>query len=212
MPSSILSHQAAVLPLKIKWPEKFDGTSLCVGSLAPDLQWFLSLFYAGVTERTFHSIGDMIYIFPLSLVLVVLFDKVLLPATSYFANGNHLGVFSKCLAFFGVDEWYILKRKRFTARWLVKASYSVILGILIHFLLDLPTHSQITYLLPFYDAEMPAWFLQEYIMLSLPFYGVVEVTNYNLLWLLFTVVFGVLGLYQLRYIKKHKLMAKWYET
>jgi hypothetical protein len=84
------------------------------------------------------------------------------------------------------------------------------LGILIHFLLDLPTHGEITYLLPFYDAEMPAWFLQGYGSLNLPFYGVVEVTNYNLLWLLFTLVFGVFALYQLRYIKKHKLMAKWY--
>jgi len=210
MPSSILSHQAAVLPLKIKWPDKFDGTGLCVGSLAPDLQWFLSLFYAGVSERTFHSIGDMVYILPLSLALVILFDKVLLPAASFFANGNCLGVFSRCLAFFGVDEWYVLKKKRFTAGWLVKASYSVVLGILSHFLLDLPTHDQITYLLPFYEAEMPAWFLQEYGRLNLPFYGVVEVTNYNLLWLLFTVVFGVFALHQLRYIKKHKLIAKWY--
>jgi hypothetical protein len=210
MPSSILSHQAAVLPFKIKWPEKFDGTSLCIGSLAPDLQWFLSLFYAGVSERTFHSVGGMIYIFPLSLVLVVLFDKVFLPAASFLASNNRLGVFSRCLAFFSVDEWYVLKKKKFNIGWLVKASYSVILGILIHFLLDLPTHAEITYLLPFYDAEMPAWFLQEYGSLNLPFYGVVEVTNYNLLWLLFTLVFGVFALYQLRYIKKHKLMAKWY--
>jgi hypothetical protein len=212
MPTSVPSHQAAVLPLKIKWPDKFDGTSLCVGSLAPDIPWFLSLFYAGATERTFHSIGEIVYVLPLSLVLVVLFDKVLLPAASFLASNNRLGKISRCLAFFGVDEWYILKKKKINTGWLVKASYSIILGILSHFLLDLPTHYQITYLLPFYEAEMPSWFLQECGRLGLPFYGVVGMTNYDLLWLLFTVVFGVLALYQLRYIKKHKLMAKWHES
>jgi len=212
MPSAILSHQAAVLPIKIKWPEKFDGTSLCVGSLIPDFQWFISPFYAGLTERTFHTIGDMVYTVPLSLVLVILFDKFLSPAASFLASNNHLGLISRCLAFFGVDEWHLQKRKKLSVQWLVKALYSIVLGILIHFLLDLPTHGQITYLLPFYEAEMPPWFLIEYTKLNLPIYGVWEATNYNLLWFLFTVVFGLLTLYQLRYIKKHKLMAKWHQT
>jgi len=212
MPSAVLSHQAAVLPIKIKWPEKFDGTSLCMGSLVPDFQWFISPFYAGLTERTFHSIGDMVYIVPLSLVLVILFDKNLLPAASFLASNNHLGLVSRCLAFFGVDEWHVLKNKKLSARWLVKAIYSIILGILTHFLLDLPTHSQITYLLPFYEAEMPPWFSFEYTKINLPLFGVWEATNYNLLWFLFTVVCGLLTLYQLRYIKKHKLVAKWHKT
>jgi len=212
MPSAILSHQAAVLPLKIKWPEKFDGTSLCVGSLIPDLQWFISPFYTGLTSRTFHSIGDMVYIVPLSLVLVVLFDKFLSPAASFIASNNRLGLVSKRLKFFGVDEWHVLKNKKLSARWFVRAFYSIILGILTHFLLDLPTHSQMTYLLPFYEAEMPQWFLIEYTKINLPLFVVWEVTNYNLLWFFFTVVFGVLALYQLRYIKKHRLMAKWSQT
>jgi hypothetical protein len=212
MPSSVLSHQAPVLPLKIKWPKKFDGTSLCVGSFAPDFEWFLSLFNIGVAERTFHSIGEMVYIFPLSLVLVVLLDKVLLPAASFFARNNRLGLFSKCLSFFGVDEWHVLKTKKMDARWLVKASYSFVVGVLSHFLLDLPSHGQISYLEPFYSAEMPTWFLHEYARLELPLFGIEKVTIYNLLWLAFTVVFGVVALYQLRYIKKHKLMAKWYGT
>ena len=212
MPSSVLSHQAPVLQLKIKWPKKFDGTSLCVGSFAPDFEWFLSLFNIGVAERTFHSVGEIVYIFPVSLVLVVLLDKVLLPSASFFARNNRLGLFSRCLSFFGVDEWHVLKTKKMNTRWLVKASYSFIVGVLSQFLLDLPSHDQITYLEPFYRAEMPTWFLHEYARLELPLFGIEEVTIYNLLWLVFTVVFGVIALYQLRYIKKHKLMAKWYGT
>jgi hypothetical protein len=212
MPSSVLSHQAPVLQLKIKWSKKFDGTSLCVGSFAPDFEWFLSLFNISVAERTFHSVGEMIYIFPVSLVLVLLLDKVLLPLASFFARNNRLGPFSRCLSFFGVDEWHILKTKKMDARWLVKASYSFVVGVLSHFLLDLPSHDQITYLEPFYSAVMPTWFLREYARLELPLFGFEEVTIYNLLWLVFTVVFGIVALYQLRYIKKHKLMAKWYGT
>lgn len=212
MPSSVLSHQAPALQLKIKWPKKFDGTSLCVGSFAPDFEWILSLFNIGVAERTFHSVGEMVYIFPVSLVLVVLLDKVLLPSASFFARNNRLGLFSKCLSFFGVDEWHVLKTKKMDARWLVKASYSFVVGVLSHFLLDLPSHGQISYLEPFYSAEMPTWFLHEYARLELPLFGIEKVTIYNLLWLAFTVVFGVVALYQLRYIKKHKLMAKWYGT
>jgi hypothetical protein len=212
MPSSVLSHQAPALQLKIKWPKKFDGTSLCVGSFAPDFEWILSLFNIGVAERTFHSVGEMVYIFPVSLVLVVLLDKVLLPSASFFARNNRLGLFSKCLSFFGVDEWHVLKTKKMNTRWLVKASYSFVVGVLSHFLLDLPSHGQISYLEPFYSAEMPTWFLHEYARLELPLFGIEKVTIYNLLWLAFTVVFGVVALYQLRYIKKHKLMAKWYGT
>ena len=96
------------------------------------------------------------------------------------------------------------------ARWLVKASYSFLVGVLTHFLLDLPSHSSITYLEPFYSADMPAWFLYEYGKMSPPIFGFEDVTNYNLIWLAFTIIFGVIALYQLRYIKKHGLVAKWY--
>ncbi len=212
MPSSFLSHQAPVLQLKMKWPKRFDGTSLCVGSFAPDYEWLLSLFNVGVPERTFHTLGELVYIFPVSLALVVLLDKLLLPAISYLARNNRLGLVSKCLSFFGVDEWHVLKTKKMDARWLVKASYSFFVGVLTHFLLDLPSHSAITYLEPFYSAEMPPWFLYEYGKMSPPIFGFTEVTNYNLIWLAFTIIFGVIALYQLRYIKKHKLIAKWYGT
>jgi len=209
LPSAILSHQAIVLPFKVKWPEKFDGTGLCVGSFVPDLQWFLSPFIAELPSRTFHSLGELVYLVPLSLVFVILLDRVVFPVAAYLAGGNRLGLVSRCLAYFGVDEWYLQKRKKLTARWLVVTSYSVVLGVLTHFLLDLPTHRRITYLLPFYEAEMSAWFLTEYATLNLPLLGAWEVTHYNLLWLLFTVALGPLTLLELRYIKKHGLMLKW---
>lgn len=210
MPSSVLSHQGIVLPLKIKYPDKFDGTALCVGSFAPDLAWFGSMFLGRFSDRGFHSIGELIYTVPISILLVILFDKVLLPLAAFFARETHIGMISQLLSFFGIDDYHILREKRVSIKWLVKATYSVLLGIFSHFLLDLPTHGWIPYLRPFYESEMPEWFLHECFKLEIPFYGMVEVTNFNLLWLFFSIGFGILTLYCIRYMKEHQLLLRWY--
>jgi len=214
MPSSILSHQGIVLPLKIKYPERFDGTALCVGSFAPDLAMAVSYFYEiNVASYTvFHSVGGLVYVVPISLLLVVFFDKAFFPAAAFLAARKSLGLFSQWLVFFGLDEYHVQKKKKHSLRWFVKATYSVLVGILSHFLLDLPTHGQIPYLSPFYSGKMPEWFLYEYSKTEIPFFGVFEVTNYNLLWIFFSIVFGLLALHSMRYIKKHRLLQKWYST
>jgi hypothetical protein len=212
LPSSILSHQGIVLPLKIKYPEKFDGIALCVGSVAPDLPFILSFFLGSRINRyvLFHSVGGLIYTVPLSLLLVFLFNRFLLPIIAYVASKNRFGPISYLLAFFGFDDFGLVKSMRFSLTWLLKATYSVVIGIFSHFLLDLPTHGYIPYLKPFFSGIMPSWFLIEYSRLNIPFYGIFEVTNYNILWVSFSIILGIIALYNLRYIKKNKLMMKWY--
>lgn len=39
MPFTFLAHQSVVLPLKTRWPDRFDGTALVIGSMAPDLAY-----------------------------------------------------------------------------------------------------------------------------------------------------------------------------
>jgi Domain of unknown function (DUF4184) len=39
VPATLLSHQALVLPLKMRWPRVFSGLALCIGSMAPDLEF-----------------------------------------------------------------------------------------------------------------------------------------------------------------------------
>lgn len=39
MPVTLLSHQALVIPLKMKWPHRFSGVALCIGSMVPDLEF-----------------------------------------------------------------------------------------------------------------------------------------------------------------------------
>jgi hypothetical protein len=211
MPSSVLSHQGIVLPLKIRYPDKFDGTALCVGTFAPDLLGVVPVFFGGFTDRAFHSMGELVYTVPISLLLVLFFDKALLPLVAFFAKEKRLGAISQILSFFGVDEYYVLRRKRISLAWLAKATYSVLIGILSHFLLDLPTHGWISYLRPLFEGEMPQWFVHEYFKLTIPFYNVVEVTNYNILWFVFSVGFGILTLYCMRFMKKHHLLLRWYQ-
>jgi len=210
MPLGVLAHQGVVLPLKIKFTNRFDGTALCVGSFIPDLEWVISMFYAGIAPRTFHFVGELVYIIPVSLLLVVLLDKKMIPAAASLAKNRRLGLLSQGLAFFDVDEYYVLKTKTLSLHWLVKATYSVLVGVLSHFLLDLPTHSSITYLRPFYDGVMPEWFLYGHMRFNLPFYSVVCVANYNIIWLIFPVAFTVLTLYCMQYMKKHYLLLKWH--
>ena len=195
MPSSVLSHQGIVLPLKVRFPDKLDGTALCVGSFAPDLSWFGPTFFGSFPDRGFHSIGELVYTVPISILLVILSDRVLLPLVAFLAKETHLGMISQLLSFFGIDDYHVLRKKRISIKWVVKATYSVLLGIFSHFLLDLPTHGCIPYLRPFYEAEMPEWFLHEY-----SFFGIAEVTNFNLLWFIFSIGFDRSTDFLLRFV------------
>lgn len=37
MPVTAPAHQAFALPLKLRWPERFDATALCIGAASPDI-------------------------------------------------------------------------------------------------------------------------------------------------------------------------------
>ena len=208
MPSTILAHQSIVLPLKNKYPKKFDGTALCVGSFVPDFPFFIRII--GDQDYLFHSIGGLLYTVPLSLFSVILLSRVLLPIIAYVSSEGRFGMLSRLLAFFGFDDYGIVKKKRLSLRWLIKATFSVLIGIFSHFLLDLPTHGCVPYLMPFFHWSMPNWFLIEYYRFQFPFFGVFHVTNYNILWISFSIVFSIITLYILRYMKKNRLLSKWY--
>jgi hypothetical protein len=57
MPATIPSHQAAVLPLKMRFPDRFDGVALVVGSTAPDIGYVL----AGIAEPPSHAWHSLVW-------------------------------------------------------------------------------------------------------------------------------------------------------
>ena len=66
MPATIPSHQAAVLALKVRFPDRFDGVALIVGSAAPDIGYVL----AGIAEPPSHAWHSLVW-FHLPVVVAV---------------------------------------------------------------------------------------------------------------------------------------------
>lgn len=68
MPFTFFAHQVVVLPLKCARPRWFDGTALCVGSMAPDLGYALN-----GTPLAFSShriVAQLFWSLPITLWLV----------------------------------------------------------------------------------------------------------------------------------------------
>ena len=68
MPLTFFAHQAAVLPLKIKWPHLFCGQALVLGSMSPHFEFFLT----GRTQWAMgHTLlGQFTFCLPLTLLML----------------------------------------------------------------------------------------------------------------------------------------------
>ncbi len=122
------SHPAIILPLQKASPKYFNFTALVIGSLAPDLPYFLSLSY---TDYGHHLPGLMALGLPLTLIFSWLFHNLIkIPLISNLPK-------------FIQTKLPINSLKPFQLRdskdWLVFA-YSAILGIFSHIFWDGFTH------------------------------------------------------------------------
>jgi Domain of unknown function (DUF4184) len=75
MPLTFPSHQALVLPLKARWPHRFDGIALCIGSMAPDLSYALLPMRVNVHNL----LGLFTWSLPITLGLMPIAKHVFLP-------------------------------------------------------------------------------------------------------------------------------------
>ncbi|MFX0021983.1 MAG: DUF4184 family protein [Candidatus Hermodarchaeota archaeon] len=214
MPSSIFSHQAPGLLIKIRYPRKFDGTALCLGALIPDFNFILD-FFLNINFYLFtHSlIGQFLWTIPLTIFATVIFSQYIGPLCARIASKN--SKFYTPLRYYGVDQWNYLKKKKYSRKsWLI-ISYSALIGGITHILLDFPAHKYITILFPWFvglNFEIFQYSFLDYGTISVgPFSFEANLTLYNFLWFIETIVAFVISLYLLRYIKKHNLIKKWYE-
>lgn len=214
MPSSIFSHQAPGLLIKIKYPKKFDGTALCLGALIPDFNFILD-FFLDINFYVFtHSlIGQFLWTMPLTILATIIFSRYIGPLCARIASKK--GRFYTPLRYYGVDQWNYLKKKKYSRKSLLIISYSALIGGITHILLDFPAHKYITIYFPWFvglNFEVFQYSFINYGTITVgPFTFEANLTLYNLLWFLETIIFFVLSLYLLRYIKKHNLIKKWYE-
>ncbi len=73
MPFTLLAHQAPVLPLKLWWPRLFSTGALMVGSMAPDLEYFLRGTPVPIVGHSL--LGQLTFCLPLTLAIVLLFER-----------------------------------------------------------------------------------------------------------------------------------------
>jgi len=205
MPSAIFSHQAPGLVLKIKYPDKFDGTALCISTFVPDLTALVDFFLPFTLRGISHSfLGLIYYTIPLTLLLVLLFRKNILPYLSQVAKNE--GRLSKSLNYLGIDAWDKLKNKKYDRKSLVIAIYSAFIGGLTHLLLDLPSHEYIELFFPWVIFQSP-----KLLLYSIGQWQNYNLTIYDLIWIIESLITLVLTIYFLRYIKKNNLIGKWYD-
>src|SRR5262245_40212035 len=75
MPFTFFAHQAPVIPLKWARPKWFDGTALCVGSMAPDLSY---VFDGTRLAFASHTIAQQfLWTVPLSVALTLTWRRCL---------------------------------------------------------------------------------------------------------------------------------------
>jgi len=213
MPSGVFSHQAPGLLLKIKHPDKFDGTALCLSMLIPDLHVIIDPLSVYTLRNITHSlVGILLLTVPMTLLFTMIFCRYIGPFCANLARRKSL--FFKPLRYFGVDEWVHLKKKKYNRRYFIVTSYSALIGGLTHLLLDLPAHEFIELFFPWVILQNPDFLLYSIIDFGTITVGQTQIdrnlTVFQLIWIIETLMTLVISLYLLRYIKKRNLVSKWY--
>ena len=128
MPFTFFSHQAIVLPAKMKLPRLVSGTALVIGSMAPDFTYFLR---ARPPWHSAHTIpGQFIYCLPETLIVVWLVRNVIAgPLSERLSDGGD----------FHLHDYGTLAIPRSWPYWL-KVIPSALLGSFSHIAWDSFTH------------------------------------------------------------------------
>lgn len=214
MPFSLLSHQAPALVLKVEFPRKFDGTALCFGTLIPDFNFIFDFFFPINFYAFTHSlVGQILWTTPLVIIATYIFSKYL---SSFIAKiASKKSKIFQLLRYFGVDQWKYIKDKKFSWQLLFVITYSAFIGGMFHILLDWLSHSNVYILYPWIYGPN-----YEFLSYSIVNWGIITIgtftfeanlTIYNFLWYLESIIGLVISLYYLRIIKKKDLILTWYK-
>jgi hypothetical protein len=153
VPATIPSHQAAVLPLKLRFPDRFDGVALVVGSAAPDIGYVLG----GIAEPPAHAWHSLVWF---HLPVVVALSWVLRRAAPVVAA--HLPG--------ALRDYGVLGSVRHPA-WVT--AWSAVLGALSHQVWDAVTHPYMLFVGP--SAYLPV--MHETAMAGLPWWRIAHLAS-----------------------------------
>jgi len=207
MPSGLFSHQVPGLILKVKYPKKFDGTALCIGTLIPDLYLLFNAFLPFNFRNFTHSLlGLLLLGIPLTIFLTIGFSLHFGPFLAKIAKKKVF--FFKPMRYIGIDKLDNLKNKKIDKKFFIVSIYSALIGGLTHLLFDLPAHENIEF---FFPLVLPSLEILLYILIDFK-QTEYNFTVYHLIWFTETVVLFIISIYYLRKIKKQDLINKWYEN
>jgi len=218
MPNPLISHQVPGLLLKRKYPKRIDGTAICLGAFAPDLSILFEPFmYSFPFRHITHSfLGLLIWVAPITIMLTIIFSRYIGPRISKIAMKE--GRIYRLVAYFGFDELFHLKKKRFNKHFYIVAFYSALIGGLTHFLIDLPAHGIIELFFPWTVFSHPEFLFITIFDFGLPPLVIDRwqinsvITLFELIWYIEDLILMVISLFLLRMIKKHKLIESWYSN
>jgi len=187
MPATILSHQALVLPLKWRWPHRFSGIALCLGSMAPDLAFIARMSDDSVFSHTLAA--QLWYTVPTTMGLVWLLTGLLLPTLLPYLRDHSWWQFHHLAALESPRGW----------RGWTSVAVSALIGGFSHVLIDGITHGNHTGwlvpYLPFLRTMVP------HIGGPMPLHDVLQ------LWL--TIVFALASALMWRVMVRRQLLWQW---
>jgi hypothetical protein len=187
MPATIFSHQALVLPLKLRWPQHFSGLALCIGSMVPDLVFIGQMTDDSVFSHTLSA--QLWFTTPVTMLLVWFVSGLLVPVLLPYLRDH---------AWIRLHDLAAMEPPRSARRWAVVA-WSAAVGGMSHVLIDAITHgNQSGWLVP----HLP------FLRLKVPQLGG-SVPLYDALQVWFTILFAVASAIMWRAIAHRRLLWRW---
>jgi len=162
MPATIPSHQAAVLPLKLVSPRRFDGVALVVGSAVPDVGYLTQGLGVAVPSHAWHSL--LWFSLPSALIITALVRRAAGIVAAHLPGGGPLAL----------RDYGVLATVRH--RLAVTVS-SAVLGAASHLVWDMVTHPYVLIGHPFTGdgAHFPA--LHHTAVAGLPWWRVIHLAS-----------------------------------
>ncbi len=125
MPLTFLSHQAVVLPLKLRAPHLTSGTALVLGSMSPDVEYFLRGYPTGTVSHTWP--GLVTFCLPVTLVLFWIVTRIVAePAAAHLPTGGD----------FHLPDYGAIRNQPSSLRHWAIVAVSALIGAASHVVLD----------------------------------------------------------------------------
>ncbi len=187
MPATLFAHQALVLPLKLRWPHRFSGLALCLGSMAPDLEFIGRMSDDWLFSHTLWA--QLWFTVPVSLVLMWVVTRLLVPT---------LLPYLREITWLRLHDVAAIQAPSGARGWTV-AALSAWIGGVSHVVLDGITHGN-------HSGWLVPWL--PVLRTLVPHFGG-PVPLYDSLQCWLTLLLGVAAVWQWRTISRDRLLWRW---